>query len=361
MENFLKKDFFYSAKESFNKSSYEEALYLFLESYKEEKCDKSLDYLLYIYLMKSNYKDIAHIVQTNSDLSGFALYTLYWYKFMTGELDELTDILYKMLSENNYFLRVFAIKELHRYGKIVDAQQMIKQKIKFFGLTYELPLEEQRASVFMDFLYERHHLSLLQGKSLLKEYPAVGDVYIDFIEICQNSGNADYIKDIISHESFLKLAHSDLRLMYILSRELYKAGKINESREYLERLIVHFKHNPVFYYNLGNIYSAEGKHLKAVDAFEEAISLAPLFERAYYNLGCVFFQLRDLSRAVKNFEEAIKISKKPDSLYNLSICLIEKKELQDAYYYLNKIPNWYNPKCSPNSIKQQIKELVVFT
>lgn len=189
----------------------------------------------------------------------------------------------------------------------------------------------------------------------------IGDIYIDFIEICEKSGNAYYIKDIITHESFLKLANTDYRLIYIQSRELYKMGRMDEAKELLEKLIAFFKHNPIFYYNLGNIYMAKEKYLKAADAFEEAVSLAPLFERAYYNLGCVYFQLRDLGRAIKNFEEAVRISKRPDSLYNLSICLIEKKELRDAYYYLNKIPDWYSPKCPPSSIKQQIKELVVFT
>lgn len=61
---------------------------------------------------------------------GFALYSLYWYKFMTGELDELSDILYRMLSDNNYFLRVFAIKELHRLKKIeISADHQTEDKI----------------------------------------------------------------------------------------------------------------------------------------------------------------------------------------------------------------------------------------
>ncbi len=361
MEALQKKELFYSAKESFNKMNFDESLELFLKSYKEEKCDKSLEYLIYLFLLKSNYKELSHIFQSSVKPAGFALYSLYWYKFMTGDLDELSDILYKMLAENNYFLRVFAIKELHRLKKIEDPRQVIKQKIKFFGLSYELPIEEQRASFYMDFMYQRYHLSIIQGKTMLKEYPSIGDVYIDFIEICEKSGNASFIKDIINHESFVKLAATDHRLLYVQSRELYKMGRLDESKDLLDKLIGYFRHNPIFHYNQANIYSAKGKLLKAADSYEEAISLAPLFERAYFNLGCIYFQLRELGRAMKSFEEAVRISKKPDALYNLSICLIEKKELQDAYYYLNKIPNWYTPKCPPSSIKEQIKELVVFT
>lgn len=122
-----------------------------------------------------------------------------------------------------------------------------------------------------------------------------------------------------------------------------------------------FKNNPIFHYNLGNIYLAKKKMVKAIAEYEEAIAVAPLFERAYYNQGHAYFLLRDINKAAKCFERAVQIGKRPDAIYNLSICLIEKKELQDAYYFLNKIPSWYTPKLPPTSIKKQIKELVIFT
>jgi tetratricopeptide (TPR) repeat protein len=345
---------------------FDKAQEIFLRSFKEEKLDKSLEYVIYIFLIKSNYKELAHIFRNNGNpgaepFTGFSLYSLYWYKFMTGELDELQEILYRMLSDSNYFIRVFAIKELFSQKKLGDPIDLIKKKIKFYELSYEFPMEEQRASLYLDFLNKDYHLAMETGLSLLKEYPKVSEVYIDFIEFCTKSGNSSCIGDIISHESFLKLSETDYRLMYIHSRELYKTGKLDESKEILERLIEIFKHNPIFHYNLGNIYFSRGKLLKAADSFEESVSLAPLFERSYYNLGCVYFQLRDMKSAIKNFEEAVRISKKPDALYNLSICLIENKDLRDAYFYLNKIPSWYSPKCPPSEIKQQIKELVVFT
>lgn len=361
MEMILKKDYFCKGAEAFCQRNLEEAEDYLLKSYREEKCEKGLEYLLYLYLIKSNYKNIINIVQKNPNLKGFALYSLYWYKFMTGELDELSDILYKMLEEDNYFIRIFAIKELYKDRKITDLQAVLKQKVKFFGLSYNIPIEEQRASVFLDFLNERFHLSLLQAKTLLKDYPGVPDVYLDFIEICENSSDQDYIKEIINHENFLKLMNTDYRLLYAYSKQLYKMGEIEKARESLHTLLNYFRHNPIFHFNMGNIYFRMNKLLKAADSYEEAISLSPLFERAYYNLGCIYFKLGDLSRAIKNFQESVRISKKPDALYNLSVCLIEKKELQEAYCYLNKIPNWYTPKLSPNSIKKKIKEIVVFT
>jgi tetratricopeptide (TPR) repeat protein len=361
IKDITNKELFYKGKEALMKMDYDEAKRFFSQSIKEEKYNKSIEYILYANLLTSDYKSISHIISMNYPLTGFSLYTLYWYKLMTGELDEINDILEKMLEENNYFLRVFAIKEFANRGKYDNVKEIIQQKIKFFGLSYELHLEEQRASLFLDYLYERNHLAILQGKSLLKEYPNNGDVYLDFMEIIFKTANISYIKDILNTESIKKQASLDYRLMYLLSRELYLLNEFDRSKELLINLIFYFKHNPIFHYNLGNIYFFKNNYLKAVDEYEMAISCAPLFERAFYNLGIAYFKLGDLTKAIKNLGRAVEIAKKPDAIYNLSVCLIEKKELQDAYYYLNKIPSGYAGKFSPHTIKEQIKELVVFT
>ncbi len=360
MIDVLTKELYYKGKDLLGKMDFEEAEKLFLQSIKEGD-DKSYGYLLYIYLLKSDYKSISNILSRLSPVNGFSLYTQYWFKLMTGELDELNDILNKMIQENNYFLRVFAIKELNNKIGLKNIQEIIQQNIKFFGLSYDLHLEEQRASIFLDFLYERYHLAILQSKALLKEYPEVNDVFLDFIEIIFKTGNISTIKEILSNETIIKKSNIDYRIMYLFSKKLYYLNELDKAKEYLIKLSNYFKNNPIFHFNLGNIYFAKNNFIKAIDEYEEAISLAPLLERAYYNVGILYFKLRDINKAIKNFQHAIEITKKPDAIYNLSVCLIEKKELQDAYYYLNKIPLGYSTKCSPTLIKEQIKELIVLT
>jgi tetratricopeptide (TPR) repeat protein len=358
------KELYYKGKEALIQMNFEEASRLFINSIREEKCGKSKEYLLYSYLLQSDYKSLSNCFNNLFKLepiSGFSLYSLYWYKFMTGDLFDLQEILYKMLNENNYFLRAFAVKELYKAGKITNKQDLVQQKIKYFGLSYELDLEEKRASICIDYLYERYHLAILQGKTMMKEYPKIGDVYLDFVEIIFKIGNSSAIHEILNNETILKHAQIDVRLLYLLGRELYQLKEYDKSKDYMIRLAGIFKHNPLFHYNLGNIYSAKKNLVKAISEYEEAISVFPLFERAYYNAGIAYFKLGDINKAIKCFEEAVKIGKKPDAIYNLSISLIEKKELQDAFYYLNKIPSGYSAKKPPKFIKEQIKELIVFT
>ncbi len=354
-------ELFYKGKDALVKMDMEKAIHYFSESWITQKNKKSIDYLLYTYLLGSDYRSISNIIQKNNSLTGFSLYTLYWFKLMTGELDELNDILVKMMDDNNYFLRVFAIKELKKKGKIDNLQDTIQQKIKYFGLLYELHIEEQRAAIFLDYLFGRNHLALLQSKTLLKEYPKNGDVYLDFMELVFNTGNISSIKEIVNNETINKHALIDIRIRYLLSRELYCLKEFDKAKEHLLKLVSYFKNNPIFHYNLGNIYLINNNFIKAIEEYEEAILLAPIFERAYYNLGIVYYKLRDINKAIKNFHQAMEISKKPDAIYNLSVCYIEKKELKDAFYYLTKIPIGYSAKLQPSLIKNQIKELMIFT
>jgi len=40
------------------------------------------------------------------------------------------------------------------------------------------------------------------------------------------------------------------------------------------------------------------------------------------------------------------------------MCLIEDKEYEIAYHFLNKIPKWHNSKYSPFFLKEKIKEFL---
>jgi tetratricopeptide (TPR) repeat protein len=355
------KELFYKGKEFLLAMDFESAEKSFSRSLKQGNNQKTEGYLLFSYLLQSNYKAIAHRVAKKNDVAGFSLYVLYWFKFMTGELEELSPLLFQMLEDDNYFLRAFALKELYQMDKITDLPDTIHKKIRFFGLSYELPLEEQRASNIMDFLQKRYQLSLLQSKNLIKNYPKIGDVYLDFLEIVFKTCTVSSIKEALNNETIIKASELDFRVKYILSKQWYQLGEMDKSQEYLSDLLSYFKHNPLFQYNMGNIYCSKGKLMKAIDAYEEAISLAPLFERAYYNLGCAYFKLGEVQKATMNFGHAAKMSRKSDALYNLSVCLIEQRELQDAYFYLSKIPKESQTKHPPHFIQQQIRELAAYT
>ena len=359
MEMPLNHTIFFKGKEAFLNNDLKEAEYFFSQSYKNERNPKSLWYLLYIYLLQSEYEKIARLFLLKKiEIRGFGLYPVYWVKYLSGDLDEALEILERMMEEDHYFVRIFAIKELSKFKKIDNVDEFIKDRFKYFGLSYEFPIEEQRASLYLDFLSKRYHLSMIQAKSLLKDYPEISDVYLDYLEICFAVGTEEAKKEALKNEAILEKAKTDYRVMWLLAREFYQRKEFDLSKEYISRLLSVFRHNPLFYYNLGNIFFNKGKYIKAIECYTLASELAPLFDRVYHNLGVLYYKIGEINKAIKNFEKAISISKNPKAIYNMAICLIERKDYEEAYHYLNKIPNWYNAKNSPFYLKEKIKEIL---
>jgi len=157
------------------------------------------------------------------------------------------------------------------------------------------------------------------------------------------------------------MIEKDYRVMYQASKMCYQLGDLDRSGLYLQKLVGYFKHNPLFHYNLGNIHFSRKNYVRAISFYDQAISTAPLFERAFYNRGIAFFRLGELERAIENFEEAVHLEKTSESLYNLAVCLIEKRELQSAYYCLDRLPSGYPAMQSPELIKRRIRDMAVFT
>lgn len=351
---------FLKGKEAFLSGEWKEAEYLFSASYKEENNQKALNYLLYTYLVQSNFDKILKIFSSKKfEVKGFGLYSVYWTKYLSGDLDEAMELLEKMMDEEDYFTKIFAIKELIKFKENEQLREAVKNRFKYFGLSYTFPIEEQRASMYLDYLSKRYHLAMIQAKSLLKEYPENPDVYLDYLEMCFEIGTEKTKKEALENELIRKMAKNDFRIMYIIAKEYYREKEYNLSKELLQNLVNIFRHNPIFYYNLGNIYFIKGNYIKAIENYLNATEFAPLFDKAFHNLGVSYYKIGEINKAIKSFERAISISKNPASIYNLSICYIEKKQYEAAYHYLNKIPNWAKDfKYSPYFLKEKIKDLL---
>ncbi len=359
MEMIVNNTLFYKGKDAFLNNLFKDSEYYFFNSYKQEKNQKGLAYYLYLQLLSNNYEKISKIYENNrEDIKGFGFYSIYWAKYMEGDFNEVYDILDRMLEEEHYFIKIFAIKELSKFGKIKNLEETIKDRLKYFGLSYDFPLEEQRASIILDYLSKRYHLALIQSKTLLKDNPENNDLYLDYLEICFNAGTEDTIKEALNNPLILEMAKKDPRIMLLLAQKLYQFQEYEKSKNYLNFLIGVFNTNPVLYYNLGNIHLNQQKYIKAIENYEKAIEFAPLFDKAFYNLAICYFQIGEINKAIKNFEKSISISKNPKAIYNMAICLIERKDYEEAYHYLNKIPNWYNAKNSPFYLKEKIKEIL---
>ena len=99
------------------------------------------------------------------------------------------------------------------------------------------------------------------------------------------TGDKDLLKELIYDKAVQTHARNDYRLMYLISRAFYSAGDMENAKLALKTLTGLFRSNPVFYYNLGNIYFRQRNFGSAVEYYKKAIEFAPLFERAHFNLA----------------------------------------------------------------------------
>lgn len=93
---------------------------------------------------------------------------------------------------------------------------------------------------------------------------------------------------------------------YEMGKRLMDQGRYNEALEVFYDLVSR-KENPEYYYNIGYIKTAQGKHSEAIEAFSKATELDRLFARAYEQMGRAFRALGKPEEAEKYMELAAEI------------------------------------------------------
>jgi tetratricopeptide (TPR) repeat protein len=81
----------------------------------------------------------------------------------------------------------------------------------------------------------------------------------------------------------------------------------NDRIEELKRIVSQNAEDYMAHYNLGVALSDEGRNFDAMEAYEQAIRLAPTYAPAHYNLGGIFIELGRPGFAEKEFEEAVRL------------------------------------------------------
>ena len=167
---------------------------------------------------------------------------------------------------------------------------------------------------------------------------------------------------MIEDPVFLNHVAKDDRVKMSLAKVLFQQKSYEDAKRWLKGLIRQYPLNALFHYNLANVYFSLDDLSLAVREYKKTIYLSPIFERAYYNLGTLYLKQGYIREALPCLKEAVKLKRNPDSLHNLSYSLIESKQLEEAYYYLNRIktiPGTMLPEM--RSIKAQIREAMIVT
>lgn len=78
---------------------------------------------------------------------------------------------------------------------------------------------------------------------------------------------------------------------------------------------IQFYSNPTAHVNRGNAYIELGKYQQAIDDYNKAIQLDPLFAKAYVNRGIAYSYLRRYQKALQDFSTAISLDMQNSPLY----------------------------------------------
>jgi tetratricopeptide (TPR) repeat protein len=329
----------------------------FRESSHRDKYGPGTDYLLFVLLALSDYRKLAAAASENCAASDLSLYPLFWFRKMAGDQHEADALLEKMARSRHYFLRVFAAKELFLKGRLPTADH---SELLSSGMHYELPFEEERASLYLGLMQGDRIKALEDSGKLLSRYPYLPDVYLDRMEVLEHFGETALLGEFLEKGPVRALAGKDHRIMVFFAKYYYRNGDPKRAEEYLGKLLPYFRNNPLFHYHLANIRLAEKEHVKAIQGYEETLALAPLFERACYNMGICYYRLGEIERASEYFSRAISIKKEPDAVYNLSVCMIEKKHFKEAYFNLNRIRT-DRSQIPVLDVQQKIKQHLSYT
>lgn len=316
-------------------------------------------YIEFVYLMNGDYRTLNRIASKDRPVSAFSLYSRFWACYMRGDFDEATVILESMLKSDRYFLRAFALKELWKRSNREILSVRIETTMKSFGLGYDMNFEEQRAAAYLDLIQGHNSLAMLQYKNLLKDYPHFPEAILDYLEALGIVEAPDTARELLWDPAIIVRIQNDPRLKYAASKALYRIGEYEKSETLLKELIDDFPNNPVFHFNLANVCSRLRKSQKAAEEYRETILVAPLFERAYYNLGSYYLGEGRLAEAYRSLDRSVKISKRPDSVYNFSVCLVESRRLEEAYHYLQNLSQFEEGyRVHALNIREHVRELV---
>lgn len=90
------------------------------------------------------------------------------------------------------------------------------------------------------------------------------------------------------------------------------------------------------YYNLGNLYQADGKINAAIENYNKTIKLKKDFSYAYYNLGNCYLKNKNYTKAKYAFGAAIRNNpQEPSFYYNLAYTYKMQKKIKKAQEALN--------------------------
>ncbi len=123
------------------------------------------------------------------------------------------------------------------------------------------------------------------------------------------------------------------------------------------RQLISQKENPEYYFNIGYIKTAQGKHTEAIAAFSKATQLDRLFAKAYEEIGKLYKLLGDMEKAEEYMQQAAEIYMDTDKLGSAEEVLNEILESgTDSLNVFNTLGVIYRKKGDTDTALHQYKK-----
>jgi len=149
-----------------------------------------------------------------------------------------------------------------------------------------------------------------------------------------SSGNVDYALQV-----FLALSNKYPNRAIILeniARCYLEIQKCEKAINYYEKSL-RFDRSVNAFIGLGNAYQRNKNLNKAIQNFEDAISVAPSYFLSYNNLGAALAEAGRLDDAEKYLKKALRLEPSyPQTLYGLGLVKQYKKEYEKSKYYFQE-------------------------
>ncbi len=126
----------------------------------------------------------------------------------------------------------------------------------------------------------------------------------------------------------------------------------------------------ITYYKIGNKYYMKGEYNKAIENYNMAILLNPMFSEVYFNRALSYYQLKNFDRAIKDYKKAIELDPSNPIIWNnLGDCYYRKQDFTNAIKAYDRaiglnpeyLKAYYNRGLSYASLEEYDKAVEDFT
>jgi len=250
--------------------------------------------------------------------------------------------------------------DLYQAGKVEEAINLLREIItekKDMDTSY-LNL----AKIYKEKGELKNALEVL--RLALDHLPSSYEIFLTYVSYLLHASQYDVVIDVFEKKEYRRMRF-DPEIWNSVGVAYLNRGELEKAVEAFEEAISLDGDYPVVYNNLGNVYFFDFKKTKnprayqnALNNFKKAIDLDPEYALAYNGLGGAYLLVGHLDGAVFCLEKALELNPALGyALYNLGHAYLLKGEIDKALDYFNRYKKSTYDRLSPSE-RKELDELI---